>query len=62
MIKNNLALGNKYGSVDNLQILADLRNKNNGLKVYLAGNNNILDWSKLSAFGSWWHDSEKAGY
>ena len=61
-LKNNLSLSNKYLNVDNLQIIADLRGENRSLKVYLAGNINILDWSKLSVFENWWHDSEKAGY
>ena len=61
-LKNNVSLGNIYGDVDNMKILADLRTANSDLQLYLVGNNNILDWSKLSAFGDWWHDDEKAGY
>lgn len=60
-LKNN-PLANKDGDIDNLQILADLRTNKSNLKVYLSGCKNILDWSKLSSFGSWWKDSEKAGY
>lgn len=49
--------------VDNsLDIIAKIREKNANLKVYLSGNNNIVDWSALSKYNNWWHDSEKAGY
>ena len=45
-----------------MDILVGLKNKSTSFKLYLAGCNNILNWSKLSQFTGWWHDSEKAGY
>ena len=60
-LKNN-PLFNRDGDTDNLEILVNLRTKKASIKIYLTGCNNILDWSKLSNFGSWWHDEEKSGY
>ena len=52
----------KFDGNGNLQILSDLRANKSILKLYLSGCPNILDWSLLSKYGSWWHDNEKAGY
>ncbi len=56
-LKNSVIAGG-----ENLRILADLRKNKASLKIYLAGCKNIVDWSIMEQFGSWWHSNEKAGY